>query len=121
MIPNAVDIDELRPRRHARRGAEGASWAWTAPPCVGFIGSLLRLRGAGPAARRAAATAAARAPTLRVLLVGGGPQEQALKAQAQRAGHRRQGRLHRPRAARRGAALLRPGRRAGLPAPQRCG
>jgi hypothetical protein len=76
---------QLRTRRHARcrlkrsLGLEGAT-------VLGFIGSVLRLRRAGPSAGGVARHAASRRADLRVLLVGGGPQEAALKAQAQQLG-----------------------------------
>jgi PEP-CTERM/exosortase A-associated glycosyltransferase len=84
VIPNAVDIESFDvggvpdPVLQARLGLVGAT-------VVGFIGSFYAYEGldllldALPAMLQ-------RRPDLRVLLVGGGPQEAALKAQAQRLG-----------------------------------
>jgi PEP-CTERM/exosortase A-associated glycosyltransferase len=80
VIPNAVDIDAFEPGGQpdealkARLGLAGTT-------VVGFIGSFYAYEGldlllqAVPALR-------VRRPEVRVLLVGGGPQEAALKAQA---------------------------------------
>jgi len=84
VIPNAVDIDAFDPGGQpdealkARLGLAGAT-------VVGFIGSFYAYEGldllldALPALLQ-------RRPEVRVLLVGGGPQDQALKVQAQRLG-----------------------------------
>jgi len=84
VIPNAVDIDAFDPGGQpdealkARLGLAGAT-------VVGFIGSFYAYEGldllldALPALLQ-------RRPEVRVLLVGGGPQDQALKAQAQHLG-----------------------------------
>jgi PEP-CTERM/exosortase A-associated glycosyltransferase len=84
VIPNAVDIRSFEPGRSpdealkARLGLAGAT-------VVGFIGSFYAYEGldlllaALPALLQ-------RRPDARVLLVGGGPQEAALKAQAQQLG-----------------------------------
>ena len=84
VIPNAVDIQSFEPggtpddALKARLGLAGAT-------VVGFIGSFYAYEGldllltALPALLQ-------RRPDLRVLLVGGGPQEGALKAQAQALG-----------------------------------
>ncbi len=79
VIPNAVDVDSVplrraRPTRRCRQqlGLDGAT--------VHRLRRLvLRLRGPRPAARGAAARLLPRVPELRVLLVGGGPQEAALQ------------------------------------------
>ena len=84
VIPNAVDIDTFEPggkpdvALQSRLGLSGAT-------VVGFIGSFYAYEGldllldALPALLQ-------RRPDVRVLLVGGGPQDEALKAQAQRLG-----------------------------------
>lgn len=84
VIPNAVDVGAFQFRAQAdpglRRqlGLDGAT-------VLGFAGSFYGYEGIGlliEAARRMLPTR----PDLRVLLVGGGPQESALKAQAAEAG-----------------------------------
>ena len=84
VIPNAVDIESFEPGGvadadlKAQLGLQGAS-------VVGFIGSFYAYEGldllldALPEILR-------RRPEVRVLLVGGGPQDAALKAQAERMG-----------------------------------
>lgn len=84
VIPNAVDIDSFEPGGQpdaalkTRLGLDGAS-------VIGFIGSFYAYEGldllldALPGILR-------QRPEVRVLLVGGGPQDEALKAQAQRLG-----------------------------------
>jgi len=84
VIPNAVDIESFEPggvadaALKAQLGLQGAS-------VVGFIGSFYAYEGldllldALPEMLR-------RRPEVRVLLVGGGPQDAALKAQAERMG-----------------------------------
>lgn len=84
VIPNAVDIDAFKPGAEAdaalkaRLGLQGCS-------VVGFIGSFYAYEGldvllcAMPGMLRTL-------PNLRLLLVGGGPQESALKAQCHRLG-----------------------------------
>lgn len=84
VIPNAVDIDSFEPGGQpdaalkTRLGLDGAS-------VIGFIGSFYAYEGldllldALPGILR-------QRPEVRVLLVGGGPQDAALKAQAQRLG-----------------------------------
>ena len=80
VIPNAVDTRSFAsapsPTRRcdAKLGLEGAR-------CIGFAGSFYGYEGLH-LLLEAAAHAAPRRPDLRVLLVGGGPQEAALKAQA---------------------------------------
>jgi PEP-CTERM/exosortase A-associated glycosyltransferase len=80
VIPNAVDIDSFEPGGQpdpalkAQLGLEGAA-------VVGFIGSFYAYEGLDLLLDALPAMLAAR-PDVRVLLVGGGPQEAALKAQA---------------------------------------
>ncbi len=84
VIPNAVDIEKFEPGGHpdaelkARLGLQGAS-------VVGFIGSFYAYEGLDLLLDALPRMLAAR-PEVRVLLVGGGPQDAALKAQAQRLG-----------------------------------
>jgi len=84
VIPNAVDVSAFRfgveadPDLRRSLGLDGCT-------VLGFAGSFYGYEGLDlliEAARRMLP----RHPTLRVLLVGGGPQEQALKAQAAAAG-----------------------------------
>lgn len=83
-IPNAVDIGQFSlggepdPALKARLGLAGAR-------ILGFIGSFYAYEGLA-LLLDALPTMLAQAPDIRVLLVGGGPQEQALKAQAQNLG-----------------------------------
>ena len=84
VIPNAVDISAFEPGgqpdealKH-RLGLTGAT-------VVGFIGSFYAYEGLD-LLLQALPGLAHRHPSLRVLLVGGGPQEAALKAQAQALG-----------------------------------
>jgi PEP-CTERM/exosortase A-associated glycosyltransferase len=84
VIPNAVDPSEFRPARppdsalRAKLGLEGA-------PTIGFIGSFYGYEGlallvaAMPGIR-------ARVPGVQALLVGGGPEEAALRRQVEEAG-----------------------------------
>lgn len=84
VIPNAVDIDAFDPGGQpdaalkARLGLTGAT-------VVGFIGSFYAYEGLD-LLLEALPALLQRRPEVRVLLVGGGPQEGALKAQAQRLG-----------------------------------
>ena len=84
VIPNAVDIDsfavggEPDAALKARLGLEGAT-------VVGFIGSFYAYEGLDLLIA-ALPRILEKAPAVRVLLVGGGPQEQALKEQAARLG-----------------------------------
>ncbi len=84
VIPNAVDIDSFEPGGEPdlalkqSLGLDGAS-------VVGFIGSFYAYEGLDLLLDAMPAILAAR-PEVRVLLVGGGPQDQALKAQAQKLG-----------------------------------
>ncbi|WP_119292411.1 TIGR04063 family PEP-CTERM/XrtA system glycosyltransferase [Azohydromonas sediminis] len=80
VIPNAVDIDAFEPggtpdeALKAQLGLAGAT-------VVGFIGSFYAYEGLD-LLLAALPRLLAQRPDVRVLLVGGGPQEQALKAQA---------------------------------------
>ncbi len=84
VIPNAVDADEFRfgdapdPALSAKLGLTGAT-------VIGFAGSFYAYEGLD-LLLDAAALLVPRRPDLRVLLVGGGPQEQALRTQAARLG-----------------------------------
>jgi PEP-CTERM/exosortase A-associated glycosyltransferase len=84
VIPNAVDIDSFEPggtpdlALKAHLGLERAS-------IIGFIGSFYAYEGLDLLLEAFPAMLAMR-PDVRILLVGGGPQEVALKAQAVRLG-----------------------------------
>ena len=84
VIPNAVDIDNFEPggtpdqALKAQLGLAGAT-------VLGFIGSFYAYEGLDLLLDALPAMLAER-PEVRVLLVGGGPQDAALKAQAQRLG-----------------------------------
>lgn len=84
VIPNAVDVKSFEfdapadPDLRRRLGLAGAT-------VVGFAGSFYGYEGLD-LLLEAAALLSAQRPDLRVLLVGGGPQEENLKSQAQRLG-----------------------------------
>jgi PEP-CTERM/exosortase A-associated glycosyltransferase len=84
VIPNAVDIDSFEPGAtpdsvlKASLGLEGHT-------LIGFIGSFYAYEGL-PLLLEALPALLARRPEVRLLLVGGGPQDAELKAQAQRLG-----------------------------------
>ena len=84
VIPNAVDIDAFaagaRPDAalKGRLGLDGCT-------VIGFIGSFYAYEGLD-LLLEAFPAVLARLPSARLLLVGGGPQDEALKAQAQRLG-----------------------------------
>ena len=84
VIPNAVDIEKFEPggtpdeALKARLGLTGAT-------VLGFIGSFYAYEGLDLLLEALPALLQSR-PEVRVLLVGGGPQEDALKAQAQAMG-----------------------------------
>ncbi len=84
VIPNAVDIADFAvggqadPQLAASLGLEGKT-------VLGFIGSFYAYEGLDLLLDAVPAMLAQR-PDLRVLLVGGGPQDQALRAQAERLG-----------------------------------
>lgn len=82
VIPNAVDPDEFAhpeppdPALKSRLGLDGAT-------VLGFIGSYYGYEGLD-LLLEAMPFILARSPRVKLLLVGGGPEEQALKAQAER-------------------------------------
>jgi glycogen(starch) synthase len=84
VIPNAVDIEGFQLSGDPTRNC-AASSAWQTGTTVGFVGSFYAYEGldllldAFPALLQ-------KRPELRLLLVGGGPQDANLKAQAQRLG-----------------------------------
>jgi PEP-CTERM/exosortase A-associated glycosyltransferase len=84
VIPNAVDIDSFEPggtpdeALKAQLGLSGCT-------VVGFIGSFYAYEGLD-LLLSALPRLLAQRPDVRVLLVGGGPQDEALKAQAQQLG-----------------------------------
>jgi PEP-CTERM/exosortase A-associated glycosyltransferase len=84
VIPNAVDIERFEPggapdeALKARLGLAGAT-------VIGFIGSFYAYEGLDLLLSATPGLLALR-PKVRVLLVGGGPQEEALKAQARELG-----------------------------------
>ena len=84
VIPNAVDIDSFEPGGQpdaalkAKLGLDGAT-------VVGFIGSFYAYEGLD-LLLQALPALLQRRPEVRVLLVGGGPQDAALKAQVQALG-----------------------------------
>ena len=84
VIPNAVDVGSFQPTSiadaalRAEMGLEGAR-------VLGFVGSFYAYEGLD-LLLEALPTLLGQQPDLRVLLVGGGPQDAALKAQAQRLG-----------------------------------
>ena len=84
VIPNAVDIDKFQWIDQRDRELE-AQLGLQGKTVLGFLGSFYAYEGLD-LLLSAAAKLAARQPDLRVLLVGGGPQEAALKAQVQALG-----------------------------------
>lgn len=84
VIPNAVDVHSFTPSGPADEALK-ASLGLTACTVIGFIGSFYAYEGLDLLLDAAPRLLQAR-PDLRILLVGGGPQEQALKAQAQQLG-----------------------------------
>ncbi|HTR59137.1 MAG TPA: TIGR04063 family PEP-CTERM/XrtA system glycosyltransferase [Casimicrobiaceae bacterium] len=84
VVPNAVDTREFRcgvepdPALRARLGLDGKT-------VIGFAGSFYAYEGLDLLID-ALALIASRRPDLRLLLIGGGPQEEALKAQASERG-----------------------------------
>jgi PEP-CTERM/exosortase A-associated glycosyltransferase len=84
VVPNAVDAQRFADEP-VRDGALAAELRLLPGPVVGFIGSFYRYEGLAlllDATRRLASSF----PALRVLLVGGGPEKDALVAQAERLG-----------------------------------
>jgi PEP-CTERM/exosortase A-associated glycosyltransferase len=84
VIPNAVDVDaftvggEAEPALRARLGLEGCT-------VIGFVGSFYAYEGLD-LLLDALPSVLAKRPDARVLLVGGGPQDAALRERAQRLG-----------------------------------
>jgi PEP-CTERM/exosortase A-associated glycosyltransferase len=84
VIPNAVNIDDFSVDG-TRDSALAAALGIEGKSVLGFIGSFYAYEGLDILLQALPAMLAAN-PDIRVLLVGGGPQEQALKQQAQRLG-----------------------------------
>ena len=84
VIPNAVDIASFAPSGAPDQALQ-AKLGLADHPVVGFIGSFYAYEGLDLLLDALPRILAAR-PDVRVLLVGGGPQDEALKAQARRAG-----------------------------------
>lgn len=84
VIPNAVDVADFEMGRPADPSLKAALGLQNAT-VLGFIGSFYAYEGLD-LLLDALPLLAARCPQTRVLLVGGGPQEAALRAQAQRLG-----------------------------------
>ncbi|MFY7863784.1 TIGR04063 family PEP-CTERM/XrtA system glycosyltransferase [Roseateles sp.] len=84
VIPNAVDIDAFEPGA-SPDDALKAELGLTGCTVLGFIGSFYAYEGLD-LLLDALPHIVAQRPDVRVLLVGGGPQDAALKAQAQRLG-----------------------------------
>ena len=84
VIPNAVDIDKFQWIDQRDRELE-TQLGLQGKTVLGFLGSFYAYEGLD-LLLNAAAKLASRQPDLRVLLVGGGPQEAALKAQVQALG-----------------------------------
>ena len=81
VIPNAVDIDAFEPGGQPDEALK-AKLGLTGATVVGFIGSFYAYEGLD-LLLQALPALLQRRPEVRVLLVGGGPQDAALKAQAQ--------------------------------------
>jgi PEP-CTERM/exosortase A-associated glycosyltransferase len=84
VIPNAVDIDDFSVGG-VRDAALAEQLGLAGKAVLGFIGSFYAYEGLNVLLDALPAMLAAN-PDIRVLLVGGGPQDAALKAQAQRLG-----------------------------------
>ena len=84
VIPNAVDLGDFAVAGTADQ-ALAASLGLDGKTVLGFIGSFYSYEGLALLLQALPALLRAR-PDIRVLLVGGGPQEQALKAQARELG-----------------------------------
>jgi PEP-CTERM/exosortase A-associated glycosyltransferase len=84
VIPNAVDIEKFEPGGEPDEALK-AELGLAGRTVVGFIGSFYAYEGLD-LLLDALPSLLAQRPDVRVLLVGGGPQDEALKAQAQRLG-----------------------------------
>jgi PEP-CTERM/exosortase A-associated glycosyltransferase len=84
VIPNAVDVDDFSVGG-ARDEALAGELGLAGKTVLGFIGSFYAYEGLNVLLDALPALLAAK-PDIRVLLVGGGPQDAALKAQAERLG-----------------------------------
>jgi PEP-CTERM/exosortase A-associated glycosyltransferase len=84
VIPNAVDIEKFEPSASPDEALK-ANLGLAGATVLGFIGSFYAYEGLG-LLLNALPSLLARRPDLRVLLVGGGPQDAALKAQAAQLG-----------------------------------
>jgi PEP-CTERM/exosortase A-associated glycosyltransferase len=84
VIPNAVNIDDFSVGG-ARDAALAAQLGLEGKQVLGFIGSFYAYEGLNVLLKAAPAMLAAN-PDIRILLVGGGPQDAALKAQAKELG-----------------------------------
>jgi len=84
VIPNAVDIDSFEPGGQAEQGLK-EQLGLSGCKVLGFIGSFYAYEGLD-LLLAALPEILQRRPEVRVLLVGGGPQDAALKAQAQSLG-----------------------------------
>ena len=84
VIPNAVDIDRFPVIGHRDAELE-AELGLQGGPVIGFCGSFYAYEGLELLVR-AMADVLTRVPDARLLLVGGGPQDSALKAQVREAG-----------------------------------
>lgn len=84
VIPNAVDIDNFEPGGEPDQGLK-AALGLSGATVLGFIGSFYAYEGLD-LLLEALPLLLQQRPDVRVLLVGGGPQEAALKAQAQQLG-----------------------------------
>jgi PEP-CTERM/exosortase A-associated glycosyltransferase len=84
VIPNAVDVEAFSMARSADRQLAG-SLGLAGRPVIGFIGSFYAYEGLA-LALDALALLRPRMPELRLLLVGGGPQEAALRHKVGRLG-----------------------------------
>ncbi len=84
VIPNAVDIEQFPPL-HERNPALEGEYDLRGRQVLGFMGSFYGYEGLDLLIAAMPAILRAR-PDTRLLLVGGGPQEAALRAQAQRLG-----------------------------------
>jgi len=85
LLPNAVDVARFRPLAPADAAARRAAGLASDGPVVGFVGSLYRYEGIDLLVDAAALLARAH-PTLSFVVVGGGIEEEALRARVSAAG-----------------------------------